>query len=129
MDFIKELKENEVFVFGSNLAGIHGGGAARTAMMKFGAEYGKGIGHYGKSYAIPTKDYNIETLNLWEIKPHVDNFIDYAKRNTELIFLVTNIGCGLAGYEIKDIAPFFRECLNMHNVKLSKEFYDFLSKK
>lgn len=117
---ITSLKPNEVFVFGSNLAGIHGAGAARDACQKFGAIRGKGVGHYGESYAIPTKDFRIETLPLWSIKQFVDDFLAYARRNPQLTFLLTPIGCGLAGYSPSDIAPMFKDA--PPNVILPQEF-------
>ncbi len=101
--------EKEIFVFGSNLAGRHGKGAALEAIKNHGAIYGIGIGLQGNSYAIPTKDYNIKTLPLDEIKFHVDFFIKFAEKNKHLTFLLTAIGCGLAGYTPKDIAPMFRD--------------------
>lgn len=103
---VTSLKPNEVFVFGSNLAGRHGKGAAKTA-MRWGAKYGKGIGHYGSTYAIPTKDRNIKTLPLSVIQLHVEKFLMYSQQNPKLVFLVTAIGCGLAGYSPRDIAPMF----------------------
>ena len=90
-DRITELKSNEIFVFGSNLAGSHGGGAARLAYNRFGAIWGQGVGLQGQSYAIPTMQGGVET-----IKPYVDEFIEFAKQHTEYIFLVTRIGCGIA---------------------------------
>ena len=90
-DRISELKENEVFVFGSNLAGAHGGGAARLAYNRFGAIWGQGVGLQGQSYAIPTMQGGVET-----IKPYVDEFIAFAKAHPEKKFLVTKIGCGIA---------------------------------
>jgi hypothetical protein len=110
----------EIFVFGSNLAGRHGAGAAKFARENHGAVYGKGIGHHGNSYAIPTKDVNIRTLSLDKIKPYVDDFLEYAKNNPSLIFKLTPIGCGLAGYSPKDIAPMFVNA--PLNVKLPLEF-------
>jgi len=106
-DNITSLENNEVFVFGSNLAGIHGAGAAKLAREKFGAVLGKGIGMYGNSYAIPTKDFSIETLEYSDIEKHVQDFIAFARQNPAKTFLVTLIGCGLAGYDPKDIAPLF----------------------
>lgn len=100
---------NTIFVFGSNLAGRHGAGAALFAKKNRGAIYGKGIGMQGNSYAIPTKDQNIKTLPLDRIKPYVDQFIEFAKQNSKLIFEVTRIGCGLAGYKDSDIAPMFKD--------------------
>lgn len=98
-----------IFVFGSNLAGRHGGGAALAAARFFGAEYGVGIGMTGQSYAIPTKDKNIETMPLSEIAPYVGRFIEYAKAWPDVTFFVTRIGCGLAGYTDEDIAPMFAD--------------------
>ena len=121
-DNVTELAENEVFVFGSNLAGSHGGGAAKLAREKFGAVSGKGIGHYGQSYAIPTKDKNIETLPLDVIGTHVRDFCLYARNNPSLKFILTEIGCGLAGYSAKDIAPIFSRLFVPANVTIPKSF-------
>lgn len=98
---------NVVFVFGSNLAGRHGGGAAREAYMMWGAIMGQGIGRQGNSYAIPTKDYRIETLPLEEIRPHVCDFVAHAAAHPADSFLVTAVGCGLAGLSPRDILPMF----------------------
>ncbi len=103
------MQNKPVFVFGSNLAGRHGAGAAYHAMKEHGAVYGKGIGHHGNSYAIPTKDENIRTLRLAHIQDHIDDFIRYAKEHPELEFHVTAIGTGLAGYSMSEIAPLFRD--------------------
>ncbi len=97
----------KVFVFGSNLAGVHGAGAARFAKMHHGAVWGQGIGHYGNSFAIPTKDRQIKTLPLDVIARHVISFMVYARMHPELTFQVTRIGCGLAGYDNSQIAPLF----------------------
>ncbi len=97
-----------IFVFGSNLAGIHGAGAARYAVEHHGARYGQGIGLQGNSYGIPTKSHQILTLPLDEIQKHVGVFIQFAKDNPELTFEVTRIGCGLAGYTDYQIAPMFK---------------------
>lgn len=105
---INELADNEVFVFGSNLRGAHGSGAARIAYINFGAAYGTGVGHTGQCYAIPTKDAKIETLPLIMIAPFVGLFKDTAAINPKSKYLVTQIGCGLAGYSPKDIAPMFK---------------------
>lgn len=99
--------KKEIFVFGSNLAGRHGKGAALTAFREYGAIYGEGVGLQGNSYAIPTKDENINTLPLNKIQKHVEQFIRFAKLNPELTFKVTAIGTGLAGYDESDIAPMF----------------------
>lgn len=97
-----------IFVFGSNLAGVHGAGAAHCAYNEHGAIWGKGIGHHGDSYAIPTKDHNIRTLPVERIQEYVIQFMLYANEHPELKFQVTRIGCGLAGYTDKDIAPLFK---------------------
>lgn len=98
-----------IFVFGSNLAGRHGAGAAKFALENHGAKYGTGWGHVGNSFAIPTKDEHIKTLPLTKIKFYVDQFIGYAKSNPKLTFQVTAIGTGLAGYKHSDIAPMFKD--------------------
>ena len=98
-----------IFVFGSNLAGRHGAGAALFARQKHGAIYGQGTGLQGNSYALPTKDMYIRTLPLQDIKKHVDVFIQFAKDNYEMVFQVTRIGCGLAGYSETQIAPMFKD--------------------
>jgi hypothetical protein len=96
-----------VFVFGSNLAGIHGAGAAAVARSRFGARLGEGIGRTGDAYAIPTKDNNLLVLPLDFILPEVSRFVAYATEHPLLRFFVTRIGCGLAGYRDQDIAPMF----------------------
>lgn len=96
------------FVFGSNESGVHGAGAARFAYEKKGARYGKSYGHYGDSFAIPTKDEYIETMPLDRIRQYVEGFLAYAKDHRKVKFQVTAIGCGLAGYKHEDIAPMFR---------------------
>lgn len=116
-DKITELKENEIFVFGSNLQGFHGGGAAKIAYRSFGAEWGKGIGLYGKSYAIPTMQGGVET-----IRPYVDEFIQFAIENPHLVFLVTRIGCGIAGFRDEEIAPLFIDAIDVGNIILPEEF-------
>lgn len=110
----------EIFVFGSNLAGRHGAGAALFAVKNCGAVYGKGFGHHGNSFAIPTKDAYINTLPLTTINEYVIKFLQYATDNPSLIFKLTPIGCGLAGYEPKDIAPMFIKAPS--NVLLPLEF-------
>lgn len=125
---IKSLKENEVFVFGSNTSGRHGKGAAKTA-MRFGAIYGKGNGIQGKSYGIPTVNANITNkLPLSKIQKLVDEFIEYAKSHKELVFLVTRVGTGLAGWSDKDIAPLFKNSTELENVYLPKEFWRILNR-
>lgn len=122
MQHITQLKPNEVFVFGSNLAGRHGKGAAKQALISFGAVYGQGEGLQGQAYAIPTKDYGVRTLPLNKIKPYVDRFITFAKERPELIFLVTDIGCGLAGFKPEEIAPMFDTAKGVSNIKLPEVF-------
>lgn len=100
--------KNNIFVFGSNLAGRHGKGAALTAYRTHGAIYGQGMGLQGNSYAIPTKDEQLNILPLHKIQKYVDTFIRFAKLNPDKTFQVTRIGCGLAGYDDVDIAPFFK---------------------
>ena len=99
---------NTIFVFGSNLAGRHGKGAALTARLYHGAIYGQGNGKQGNSYAIPTKDIYLRSLPLDTIQFYVEIFINYAKQHPELTFFVTRIGCGLAGYTDTQIAPMFK---------------------
>ena len=115
--YISKLAPNEVFVFGSNLKGTHGGGAALTAYKKFGAVWGQGVGLQGQSYGIPTMQGGVET-----IKPYVDEFIDFARKHPDLRFLVTPIGCGIAGFKPSQIAPLFKEAKNIFNIYLPKEF-------
>ena len=117
--WIDSLKENEIFVFGSNLAGMHGGGAARIACLHFGAVMGKGVGLQGQSYAIPTMQGGVET-----IRPYVNDFIDFAKHHPEMQFLVTPIGCGIAGFEAEDIAPLFEEAKQIKNISLPESFWE-----
>ena len=114
---ISSLQPNEIFVFGSNLAGMHGGGAARVAFRQFGAVMGCGVGLRGQSYAIPTMQGGVDT-----IKPYVDDFIAFAKAHPELFFYVTRIGCGIAGFKDKEIAPLFREAMGVVNVCLPESF-------
>lgn len=114
---ITSLAENEIFVFGSNLVGAHGGGAARLAYERFGAVWGEGVGLHGQTYAIPTMQGGVDT-----IKPYVDEFIRFAKENTHLTFLVTRIGCGIAGFRDEEIAPLFTDAIDVTNIILPKEF-------
>lgn len=116
-DRISSLKKHEVFVFGSNLAGMHAGGAARLAADRFGAVCGQGVGLQGQSYAIPTMQGGIET-----IRPYVDEFIRFAAAHPELTFYVTRIGCGIAGFTVKEIAPLFAKAVDVANIILPEDF-------
>ena len=112
-EFITELQPNEIFVFGSNLRGMHGGGAAYIAHRKFGAIMGQGVGLQGQSYGIPTMQGGVET-----IKPYVDEFIEFAKEHQNLTFLVTRIGCGIAGFTDDEISPLFKAAHEVENIVL-----------
>lgn len=118
---ITELGEKEVFAFGSNLAGRHAGGAARTALRRFGAILGQGVGLQGQSYAIPTMHGGVD-----DIRPYVDEFVAFARKRRDLTFYVTKIGCGIAGFRVEEMAPLFREAITLPNVKLPKEFAECL---
>lgn len=120
-EYITSLQPNEVFVFGSNLGGFHSGGAARIAMKKFGAVWRQGEGLQGQSYAIPTMQGGVDT-----IKPYVDRFIAFAAAHPQLKFYVTRIGCGIAGFSDKDIAPLFQKALALSNIILSQTFACYL---
>ncbi len=124
---INKLEKNQIFVYGANEAWRHGRGAAKQA-LNFGAKHGKGP-FWGQTYGICTKDKKIKTLSLEEIKKYVDNFILFAEKYNDLYFLVTKIGCGLAGYKSKDIAPFFKRCLEIKNIALPEEFIKILNGK
>lgn len=114
---IESLGENEIFVFGSNLAGMHGGGAARIAFDRFGAEWGVGVGLTGKCYAIPTMHGGVE-----KIAPYVDEFVDFARSHKEMKFLVTRVGCGIAGFRDEEMAPLFKGAIDLENVLLPRSF-------
>jgi hypothetical protein len=116
--WIRSLAENEIFVFGSNLQGFHGGGAAELA-MEWGAVWGQGVGLQGQTYAIPTMFKTAE-----EMKPYIDDFLAFAKSRPELKFLVTEIGCGIAGFTPQEIAPLFKAVIDegMENVYLPERF-------
>ena len=121
-DFITHLNNGEIFVFGSNLRGLHGGGAARVAYERFGAIWGQGVGMQGQSYGIPTMHGGVDV-----IKPYVDEFIEFAKNHTEYTFLVTKIGCGIAGFKEEEIAPLFGDALYVDNIVLPESFVMFLN--
>ncbi len=114
---IRHLEPGEIFVFGSNLAGQHGGGAARAAVNHFGAVWGQGVGLQGQCYAIPTMQGGVET-----IRPYVDEFVSFARQHRELTFLVTRIGCGIAGFRDEEIAPLFAAALKEPNIVLPESF-------
>ncbi len=122
--WIDSLEENEIFVFGSNLSGSHGGGAAKLA-VKWGAIWGEGVGLNGQTYAIPTMHGGVET-----IKPYVNDFLLFARQHLELKFFVTEIGCGIAGFTVKEIAPLFEVAIveELENVYLPESFYEELLK-
>ena len=120
---ITELKPNEIFVFGSNLQGYHGGGAARLAINQWGAVWGQGTGLQGQTYAIPTMQGGIGT-----IRPYIDQFIKFAQNDPERTFLVTEIGCGIAGFRPADIAPLFKNAINIPNIWLPQRFWEILQK-
>ncbi len=123
-DNIQSLEPDDFFVFGSNLAGAHLGGAARVARYKFGAVMGQGEGAQGQSYAIPTMFDSVD-----EIRPYVDRFLEFAYQNDQNTFYVTRIGCGIAGFTDEEIAPLFKEALKLYNVRLPKSFLHVLGAK
>ncbi len=118
-EWIDTLKDNEIFVFGSNLAGMHGGGAARVARLRFGAVLGNGVGIQGQSYAIPTMQGGVEN-----IRPYVNDFVAYAQQHPDQQFLVTPIGCGIAGFDPEDIAPLFEGAKKVKNISLPESFWE-----
>ena len=120
--WIAELSPNEVFVFGSILDGLHCNDAAKLAHQKFGAVWGVGVGMCGQSYAVPTMQGGVST-----IKPYVDEFLMFALNHKHLTFLVTEIGCGIAGFTPRDIAPLFRMAIDkdIPNVYLPESFYNY----
>lgn len=120
-DWITHLEENEIFVFGSNLKGMHGGGAARVALEKFGAVWGQGTGLQGNSYAIPTMHGGTDV-----IAPYVDDFIAFAREHKEMRFYVTRIGCGIAGFTVQEMAPLFKAALDEENIYLPEDFIEAL---
>jgi hypothetical protein len=121
---IKELKEDEIFVFGSNRQGRHGKGAALTARNKFGAIYGQSEGLQGQSYAIITKELrkDYQPVSLQEVKEGVDTFIQFAKDNKHLTFYVVELGCNLAYFTVEEIAPLFKSATKLKNVYLPEKF-------
>ena len=117
-DSITQLGDNEIFVFGSNIQGMHGGGAAWYANKHFGAEWGVGEGLTGSTYALPTME---EKSSLQHA---VKNFIACARQHPELTFLVTAVGCGIAGYTAAEVAPLFRDAASLENVYMPQLFWD-----
>jgi hypothetical protein len=125
--FIKQLKPNEIFVFGSNLSGIHGKGAAKLA-RRWGAKLGQGEGLAGNTYALPTVKAKITgPLSLTQIKDHVDKFLECAAANPELDFLVTEVGCGLACHKVEEIAPLFKSGAELPNLVFPTSFTQYLT--
>ena len=121
---ITELQPGEIFVFGSNLEGHHGGGAALLAWKKWGAIWGQGAGLQGQTYGIPTMHGGPD-----RIKPYVDEFISFARQHPELTFLVTEVGCGIAGFRTAEIAPLFRDAVDVENIHLPQRFWEVLNTK
>ena len=121
--WITTLADDEVFVFGSNLEGLHGGGAALLAYERFGAIWGQGTGLQGKSYGIPTMHGGVDV-----IAPYVDDFIAFAREHRELKFLVTEIGCGIAGFTVEEMAPLFKGAMDEENIYLPQRFIRILEK-
>lgn len=120
---IVSLESNEVFVFGSNSGGFHSGGAAAQAMKSFGAVWGQGEGLQGQSYAIPTME------GLGEMEAAIRRFTVFATEHPNTRFLVTRIGCGIAGYPVEQVANLFRDCISLENVALPSDFWDVLGLK
>lgn len=116
----------EIFVFGSNLAGRHGKGAAQAAMRGYGATYGVGVGLQGRSYAIPTKDRYFGILPLVEINRRVKMFVEFSRDNPQLLFFITRVGCGLSGYKDIEIAPMFKGIKK--NCRVEYDWYVILQK-
>lgn len=124
-DYIDTLLPNQIFVFGSNALGYHTGGASGTARKRFGAIWGQAEGLQGQSYAIPV-DYGRNVRKDTEVKSAVERFITFAKEHSDFFFLVTRVGCGIAGYQDKEMALFFKEALELKNVSLPKSFVEAL---
>lgn len=120
--YITKLADKEIFVFGSNLSGSHGGGAALLAYQKFGAVWGQGVGLQGQSYGIPTMQGGTDT-----IQPYVDEFIEFAQSHSDLKFYVTAIGCGIAGFSPEDIAPLFKKAVEVKNIYMPSSFWAILN--
>jgi hypothetical protein len=121
------MNNNEIFVFGSNLSGRHGAGAAKYARLHHGAVMGQGMGLQGTSYALPTKGVNLSFMSLSDIGRHVMAFISFAKIRPDLTFRVTRVGCGLAGFKDTEIAPLFRAALELPNVRLPQGWRHYIT--
>lgn len=119
---ITALEPNQIFVFGSNYAGRHGKGAAKLARQKFGAVDGRGTGLMGRSYGIATEGHRLEVLPLQEIGNQIDGLLEFARTRPELEFLVTKIGCGLAGYSPEEMRGCFAGKRVPDNITLPAEF-------
>lgn len=120
---ITQLLPHQVFGFGSNEGGRHSKGAALTA-KRWGARASVPAGRAGQTYAIPTKPVDVRArLTLRDISKYVEDFIIHAQKNPQDEFLMTAIGCGLAGYSAEQIAPLFRQCVTMSNVRLPASFW------
>lgn len=117
----------EIFVFGSNLAGRHGKGAAQHAVRRYGATYGVGVGLQGRSYAIPTKDRYLNILSLPEIHRRVKTFVEFTRDNPQMLFFITRVGCGLSGYKDHEIAPMFEGIKK--NCRVEYDWYLLLQKR
>lgn len=120
-DFVTELAPDEIFVFGSNMAGHHGGGAARIAYQKFGAVWGQGVGAQGQSYAIPTMFNTVQ-----EIKPYADEFIKYARQHPQNRFLLTRVGCGIAGFSDSEMSRLFKAAADLPNITIPREWMKYI---
>ncbi|OTG81564.1 hypothetical protein [Acinetobacter sp. ANC 4648] len=123
---IKHLPEDTVFVFGSNMAGTHQGGAAKTALLNFGAMKGVGRGWSGQSYAIPTMNEHLQQMPLSQIQHYIDDFKIYTKNHPKTKYFITAVGCGVAGYKVEEIAPMFKGI--SHNVIFPSSFRPFVEK-
>lgn len=127
-DAISDLKKDEIFVFGSNIQGKHIGGAAKIAEEKFGAIEGKHKGQFGNTYAIPTVDLQKGRLKLNKVRKYVNEFIEFAEQNPNKDYLVTEIGCGIAGFTTYEIAPLFKEAIDVKNIYLPSRFISLMRK-
>ena len=123
---VKSLPEDTIFVFGSNMAGTHAGGAAKTALLHFGAMKGVGRGWAGQSFAIPTMNEHLQQMPLSQIQHYIDDFKIYTKNHPKSKYFITSVGCGVAGYKVEEIAPMFKGI--SHNVIFPVSFRPFVEK-